>query len=60
MEGIYKRWGIKTGINARTTWMTSIGGSIMLPEVRQAMVDAPPYFVDMQELNRKDRKVHGG
>ena len=39
--------------------MTSIGGSIMLPEVRQAMVDAAPYFVDMQELNRKAGEIIG-
>ena len=31
----------------------------MPPEVRQAMVDAAPYFVDMQELNRKAGEIIG-
>ncbi len=39
--------------------MTSIGSSIMLPKVRQAMVDAAPYFVDMQELNKKAGEIIG-
>ena len=47
---IYKRLGIKPIINAAET-MTNLGGSIMEPEVVQAMVDASHVMVKIQELN---------
>ena len=47
---IYKRLGIKPIINAAET-MTNLGGSIMAPEVVQAMVDASRVMVKIQELN---------
>lgn len=49
---VYARLGIKPAINAQS-WVTALGGSIMRPEVVQAMADASTCFVDMIELNRK-------
>lgn len=48
----YHDLGLKLVINAHA-YMTPIGGSIMPPEVVQAMADAAPYFVDIHALNRK-------
>ena len=48
----YTDWGLKPTINAHA-YMTPIGGSIMPPEVVQAMVDAAPYFIDIHALNMK-------
>ena len=47
---IYKRLGIKPIISAIGT-VTTVSGSIMEPEVVQAMVDASHVMVKMQELN---------
>ncbi len=49
---IYSKLGIKPIINGVGT-VTVLGGSIMPPEVVQAMVDASHYFVPLPELNKK-------
>jgi L-seryl-tRNA(Ser) seleniumtransferase len=49
---LYSDWGLKPAINAHA-YMTPIGGSIMPPEVVQAMADAAPYFIDVHALNAK-------
>jgi uncharacterized pyridoxal phosphate-dependent enzyme len=48
---VYQRIGVRPFINARGTW-TYLSGSLMLPEVRQAMEAAAQQFVDMFELQR--------
>ncbi|MBS7614844.1 aminotransferase class V-fold PLP-dependent enzyme [Candidatus Bathyarchaeota archaeon] len=52
---IYKKLGVKTVINAWGT-ITSLGGSIMLPEVIKAMDEAAKAFVDMEELQKQAGK----
>ncbi len=49
---IYQQLGIRTFINARGT-ITTLGGSIMPPEVIQAMVEASRHFVPLNELHEK-------
>jgi uncharacterized pyridoxal phosphate-dependent enzyme len=51
-RNIYARLGIKTVINGQGTY-TSLGGSLMPPEVVQAMADAAGSFVSMAELQEK-------
>ncbi len=46
---IYESLGVKPLINASAT-LTKLGGSIMPPEVVEAMVEASQHFVDLQEL----------
>jgi L-seryl-tRNA(Ser) seleniumtransferase len=46
---VYARIGVRPLINARGTW-TYLSGSLMLPEVRQAMDAASRQFVDLFEL----------
>jgi L-seryl-tRNA(Ser) seleniumtransferase len=46
---IYQRIGVRPLINARGTW-TYLSGSLILPEVRQAMDAASRQFVDLFEL----------
>jgi L-seryl-tRNA(Ser) seleniumtransferase len=48
---VYQRIGVRPFINARGTW-TYLSGSLMLPEVREAMEAAAQQFVDMFELQR--------
>ncbi len=48
---VYKKLGVKPVINAQS-WVTSLGGSLMRPEVLRAMDEAATAFVDMKELNR--------
>ena len=48
---VYARLGVKPVINAQS-WVTSLGGSLMRPEVLDAMNEAATCFVDMVELNR--------
>ena len=55
-ENFYERLGVKRVING-ASWVTVLGGSIMPPEVLQAMVDATPCFVEMPILNRKAGEV---
>ena len=47
---IYQRLGVRTFINARGT-VTTLGGSIMPPEVVAAMAEASRSFVRLEELH---------
>jgi L-seryl-tRNA(Ser) seleniumtransferase len=53
---VYDEIGVKKVINAWGT-MTSLGGSLMLPEVVEAMNEAATAFVDMDELHRQAGKI---
>lgn len=53
---VYKKLGVKPVINAQS-WVTSLGGSLMRPEVLRAMDEAATAFVDMTELNRAAGEV---
>jgi len=53
---IYDKLGVKRVINALGT-LTSLGGSIMLPEVIEAMNEAAKAFVDMDELHEKAGRI---
>jgi L-seryl-tRNA(Ser) seleniumtransferase len=46
---IYETLGIRPVINAQAT-LTRLGGSLMPPEVLDAMMDAARFFVDLDEL----------
>lgn len=43
--------GVRSVVNA-VSWQTSLGGSLMAPEVLDAMRDVSAHFVDMTALNR--------
>lgn len=45
------RLGLRSVINA-SSWLTSLGGSLMAPEVLAAMQEVSRHFVDMTALNR--------
>lgn len=49
---IYKNLNIKSVINGKS-WVTNLGGSIMRPEVLDAMNEASGAFVDYEELHDK-------
>lgn len=49
MTDVYSELGVKRIINCATTY-TRLGGSIMAPEVAQAMADASRAFVDIATL----------
>jgi uncharacterized pyridoxal phosphate-dependent enzyme len=49
---IYKNLGIEPLINAQGTY-TTLGGSLMPPEVLQAMTEAAGWFVSIAELQEK-------
>lgn len=49
---IYDELGLKPIINASAT-LTRLGGSVMPPEVVEAMVEASKNFVDLEELQRR-------
>lgn len=51
-ETIYSKLGLKPIINGQGTY-TSLGGSIMPPDVVQAMADAAGWFVSIPELQEK-------
>jgi D-glucosaminate-6-phosphate ammonia-lyase len=51
-QNIYARLGIKTVINGQGTY-TTLGGSLMPPEVLQAMAEAAGAFVSIPELQEK-------
>ena len=51
-SGIYGRLGVRTFINAVGT-LTTLSGSLMPPEVRQAMDEASRNFVAIHELQEK-------
>jgi len=48
---IYDELGIRPIVNASAT-LTRLGGSVMPPEVVQAMVDASKHFVNLDDLQR--------
>ncbi len=48
-EHVYRRLGVRTLINCRGTW-TYLSGSLELPEVRAAQLEAAKHFVDILEL----------
>src|ERR1700735_186679 len=50
-QNCYTRLGVKTVINCRGTW-TYLSGSLEFPEVREAMVEAGQYFVNVLDLQR--------
>ena len=50
-QNVYARLGVKTVINCRGTW-TYLSGSLELPEVRAAQVEAARHFVNVIELQR--------
>jgi L-seryl-tRNA(Ser) seleniumtransferase len=52
VDNIYAKLKIRPVINGVGT-VTSLGGSIMPPEVIQAMVDASKHFIHLAELQRK-------
>lgn len=51
----YRSLGVKTLINALGT-VTRIGGSLMAPEVVEAMADAATHFVELETLHREAGK----
>ncbi len=51
-KAIYAKLGIRPLINGQGTY-TTLGGSIMPPEVVQAMADAAQWFVPIPELHEK-------
>ena len=55
-ESIFSQLGVRRVINGES-WVTKLGGSIMPPEVLQAMSDAAGCFVDLAELHRKAGEV---
>jgi L-seryl-tRNA(Ser) seleniumtransferase len=48
-ENVYRRLGVRTLINGRGQW-TYLSGSLELPEVRAAQLEAAKYFVNIVEL----------
>ena len=53
---IYDRFGVRRRINAAGT-LTRLGGSLMPPEVIEAMVEAAHYSVDISELQARASAV---
>jgi D-glucosaminate-6-phosphate ammonia-lyase len=53
---VYRKLGVSPVINANS-WVTSLGGSIMRPEVLRAMDEAAGAYVDMVQLNRAAGEV---
>jgi L-seryl-tRNA(Ser) seleniumtransferase len=51
-QAIYAKLGMKPLVNGQGTY-TTLGGSIMPPEVVQAMADAAQWFVSITELQEK-------
>jgi len=51
-KNVYTRLGVRTLINAQGT-VTTVGGSLMPPEVVQAMTEAAGWFVSVPELQEK-------
>lgn len=56
MPGIYERLGLTPIINARSTY-TTLGGSLMAPEVLDAMREAAAEFIPLDELQDKASEV---
>ncbi|MDP2950319.1 MAG: aminotransferase class V-fold PLP-dependent enzyme [Chloroflexota bacterium] len=51
-QDVFERLGVKRVINGQS-WVTYLGGSIMAPQVRQAMADAADCYVNIDELMLK-------
>ena len=51
-QAIYAKLGVKTYINAYGT-LTTLGGSLMLPQVKEAMEEASQHFVEFHDLQAK-------
>ncbi len=49
---IYQKLGVRTYINAYGT-LTTLGGTLMLPEVKHAMEEASQHFVQIHDLQAK-------
>ena len=49
---LYTDLGVRTLINASTT-LTALGGSLMPPEVMNAMREASTAFVDLNQLHER-------
>jgi len=49
---VYKRLGVQTFINAYGT-LTTLGGTLMEPEVKRAMDEAAQHFVGIHDLQKK-------
>ena len=52
IPSLYSRLGVRTFINAYGT-LTTLGGTIVLPEVRRAMDEAAQSFVSIHDLQKK-------
>jgi L-seryl-tRNA(Ser) seleniumtransferase len=50
-KNVYRRLGVRPLINCRGTW-TYLSGSLELPEVRAAQLEAAKYFVNIMELQQ--------
>ena len=50
-KNVYRRLGVRPLINCRGTW-TYLSGSLELPEVRAAQLEAAKYFVSIMELQQ--------
>ncbi|MBM3189954.1 MAG: aminotransferase class V-fold PLP-dependent enzyme [Chloroflexi bacterium] len=59
-HGIYGSLGVRPVINALGGQYTRLGGSILSPEVNQAMQEANRYFVDMQALLERTGEIIAG
>ncbi len=55
-QDVYGELGVKRVINGQS-WVTYLGGSIMAPEVRQAMADAADAFIVYDELMVKAGEI---
>ncbi|MBL8294310.1 MAG: hypothetical protein JNN08_20865, partial [Bryobacterales bacterium] len=51
-ESVYKKLGVRTFINAYGT-LTTLGGTLMEPEVKRAMDDAAQHFVAINDLQKR-------
>ena len=50
-NNVYRRLGVRTLINCRGPW-TYLSGSLELPQVRAAQLEASKYFVNVMELQQ--------
>jgi L-seryl-tRNA(Ser) seleniumtransferase len=51
-ESVYQKLGVQTFINAYGT-LTTLGGTLMEPEVKRAMDDAAQHFVAIHDLQKR-------
>ena len=51
-ESVYKKLGVQTFINAYGT-LTTLGGTLMEPEVKRAMDEASQHFVAIHDLQKR-------